>query len=132
MKRIDSCERRIAAARRRARCGGFIFSAEAILGLVLVSIVAAAVLAAARGEGRALGADGQRRTALFVAEREMDVLRVGGAMVTEAVPGVRVGVTEQKDAAAPTGYRWVSVRAECGAREVTLVGLVPRGAGVAK
>jgi hypothetical protein len=97
------------------------FAAEALFGLVILTLIAAAAAAAIRWHLRAISIDGQRNQALLFVEQSLDGLRqpTDSHALSSAVS------ISVDPAIAPRGYHWVHALAGSGRQSVALFALVP-------
>jgi hypothetical protein len=106
-------------ARATGRRGFFV--AEALLGLAVLTLVAAAGVAAIRWHMRAIGIDALRNQALLAVEQSLEQIRSPSAPQS-TTPATTITIDP---ALAPSGYHWIQARAGTGNRSASLVALVP-------
>jgi hypothetical protein len=98
-----------------------IFTIEAILGLALIVVIAAALGAVTDKQQRAAILAADRRSAMREAESALTLLQSGQPLPSN-VSLIRL------DAPAPPGWIWVQVTTKSGSRPASLTGLIPGGA----
>ncbi len=105
---------------RSRRCGMVLL--DAVIGMAVVAVLLTGLVIAAsqhRGVGQALA---EQRELVRSAEAAATAMQAGHA--DEAPEGIVITVRELDDAA-PTGRRWVLIRAERGERFAELTALTP-------
>jgi hypothetical protein len=110
----------VGRARRIPR--GF-FTTDALVGLFIVTALAAALAVAAGRQRRAVTRLADSREAVYLAERALVCLQSGRSIPSTAADE-RIGVTALSGAA-PAGQRWVRVTTTVRQSTCDLVGLVP-------
>ena len=95
-----------------------VFTLEAILGLALIVIIAAAL---------GVVVDKQQRAAILAADRRAAVREVEGSLtLLQSGQSIRANVSVKRlESPAPTGWMWVEVSSGTGSRPAVLTGLVP-------
>jgi len=101
------------------------FVAEGLLGLAIITLIAASAVAAIRWHLRAIAIDGQRNQALLAVEQSLAHLRSPTAPQSPA-PSTTVTIDP---IAAPPGYHWVRAGARSGNQSAALFALVPVAPG---
>jgi Tfp pilus assembly protein PilX len=96
------------------------FLADAVMALVILSLLAGVLMMSAGRQRHASLRLKDQRTAMALAERGLSRMRAGVAAGDATVQVERLG-----DGDAPSGQRWVRVKAVVHGREASVVGLAP-------
>ena len=113
-----------------------IMIADAVTGLLIISVLAASMTVALQRHERGSRRVADERAATWAAEAALARMQAGGAPAeagdgpdeaagTNDPPPPRVVVEPAEGGAAMVGHAWVRVRAEVNGRQSSLVGLVP-------
>jgi len=102
---------------------GWVF-VDVLMGMILITLIAAMLAAAAGWQQRALLHLADARAAGRTAESALLSMQSGRALA----PGSKVHVRRLADPSNIPGEIWVQVDADQGGRAATLVGLVPQNA----
>jgi type II secretory pathway pseudopilin PulG len=106
------------SVRRRA-----FFTIDALIGLLIVAVLAAALGVALARQRRALTRFEDARSAIHLAERTLIELQNRRTLTRGRA---EVAVRNLDDTAAPDGYAWIEITASVGGRDAVILGLVPR------
>jgi hypothetical protein len=111
---------------RLEACATGLFLADAVMALVILSLLAGVLMMAAGRQRQASLRLKDQRAATALAERGLSRLRAGVA----AGEGDAIRLEWLADGEAPAGQRWVRVTAVFHGRSAAVAGLAPVGKGV--
>lgn len=114
---------------RRPHPAGFLLL-DALVGLMVLGILAAILSSAVSDYGRTGARLGERSDALHQAEALLQQLQSGQAVTPPQGEAAGVSIARLTVAGAPAGYAWVEIKVLTGraSAPVCLTGLVPAGA----
>jgi type II secretory pathway pseudopilin PulG len=101
---------------------------DLLTGLLLLAVLSAVLFVAMQTRAKAAARLAETRAALRGAEAALGELQAGAAHPSPRA-GIEVRVIEDREAPAPTGWKWVRVDATCAGKTASLRGVVPVSGG---